>query len=328
CRRRSTCRRRPAEESGAPSEVDPELRGDALLERMLHRLHLRHEVGHRHELVRRVATRDHHVNARRARTERREHIVLRDEAVVNRVRKLIEDHDVELSAQDELLGLLPGRDRGGLVLREVVAVPREPAAHHEERQIGERLGEDPLAGLPLAFDELHDANAHAAAQCAKDDPERGRRLALALARIDHEQPSSRSFLDAFPGVGHARLLASRAATTGCGPDPIARMRSRTETTSPMITMAGAEGSTPATRTARSASVPTTTVCAGVVADAMYAAGVVGARPARTTASRFAASLRDAMKRTSVPLVPYGGDPRPVLTALRPSASWRPCESDG
>ena len=48
-------------------ELDPRLRLDALLERMLDLAHLGHEVGEVDELLRRVAARDDDVRARRPR---------------------------------------------------------------------------------------------------------------------------------------------------------------------------------------------------------------------------------------------------------------------
>src|SRR3546814_19729421 len=45
-----------------------------------------------------------------------------------------------------------------------------------------------LAGLPLARHELHDADPHAVAQRAEHQAEGSRRLALALAGVDDEEP--------------------------------------------------------------------------------------------------------------------------------------------
>src|SRR4029077_9364223 len=51
-----------------------------------------------------------------------------------------------------------------------------------------------LAGLPLAFDELHHRDRQIAAERAEGDAERGGGLALAVARVDGVQGL---------GVGHA-----------------------------------------------------------------------------------------------------------------------------
>src|SRR3546814_20358338 len=57
-----------------------------------------------------------------------------------------------------------------------------------------------LAGLPLALDELHDADAEAVADGSRHQTEGGGRLALALAGMDHEQ----ALLD---GLGRQHAVA-------------------------------------------------------------------------------------------------------------------------
>ena len=72
----------------------------------------------------------------------------------------------------------------GLVVDEVVGVPREAVADGEPLD-AELAAELLLADLPLAaLDELHDRDRPAAGDAPDHDAERGRALALAVARVD------------------------------------------------------------------------------------------------------------------------------------------------
>ena len=69
------------------------------------------------------------------------------------------------------------------------AFPGEPAPHDEERQLGKLLREGPLPRFPFAFDELDHRHFEPAPERAKDDPQRGRGFAFALARINDQKPA-------------------------------------------------------------------------------------------------------------------------------------------
>src|SRR5207245_8588567 len=128
------------------------------------------------------------------------------------------------------------------------ALPGEAAAHHQEGELREPLGEEPLARLPLPFDELHHRHLQAPAECAEHRAQRRGGLALAVAGVDHDEA-------ALLPLAHVRSR-TRSNQASC---------SRSRTTSPTTTSAGGPArSSAATRSASVASVPTTTCCSGMV----------------------------------------------------------------
>ena len=90
------------------------------------------------------------------------------------------------------------------VARAVLRLPGEALAHRAPFDlVGEALDAHALAGLPGALDELHDADAPAAAERAQREPERGGRFALAGAGVDDKQALCR--------IGFAATSASCTA---------------------------------------------------------------------------------------------------------------------
>src|SRR5690606_30279080 len=71
--------------------------------------------------------------------------------------------------------------------RAILRVPREAFARDDVLDLREAAQRRLLAGLPLAFDELHDGDALAVARRAHGQAERRGGFALAGARVDDEQ---------------------------------------------------------------------------------------------------------------------------------------------
>ena len=90
----------------------------------------------------------------------------------------------------------PGALRGGDVARAILRLPGEPFAHCVPgdliAEFSERVA---FCGVPGAFDELHHADAVAAAEHAQGETEGGRRFSLASAGMDDEK----ALLDFFLG---------------------------------------------------------------------------------------------------------------------------------
>src|SRR3546814_291549 len=176
------------------------LRAHVLLaEGMLHLSHLGHQVGRVDEFRLGVAAGHDDVQHLRALAEKVHHLAERQVVVAQRNVDLVEqDHVVgatlfgikgAAAGVDHLLGGLPGRRGGGDVARAVLGIPGEALAHRlDGHLIAEALQRGALAGLPLALPELHDADPHAVAQRAEHQAEGSRRLALALAGLDDEEP--------------------------------------------------------------------------------------------------------------------------------------------
>ena len=109
---------------------------------------------------------------------------------------------------------LPGGLGRGDVARAILRLPGEALAHGAPLDlVAEALDRRALAGRPRALDELHHADAKAAAERAKGQTEGRRRLALAGAGMDDQQPLLRDRLRGDLGVlrrlalGHLRLVA-------------------------------------------------------------------------------------------------------------------------
>src|SRR5262249_36531159 len=106
------------------------------------------------------------------------------------------------------LAFFPGgagvRDVAGAVLR----LPGEALTQRlDGAELREFLQHPALAGVPLALDELDDADLHAVADAAHHHAEGRRRLALALAGVDDEQ----ALLD---GLARHHLVARFLALGG------------------------------------------------------------------------------------------------------------------
>ena len=117
-------------------------------------------------------------------TKRLDDLRERDEAVVEDVGELVEDHHLMLAAGDRRRGLPPGRFGRLTIARQIVALPGEAPAHHPEGEHRQRLREEALACLPLALDELDHRDPHAAAEGAKGEAQCRGCLSLALSRVD------------------------------------------------------------------------------------------------------------------------------------------------
>src|SRR3954467_202427 len=183
-RRRSWSRRSRC----AGSPLDPLLRADALVHRVLDLVDLGHQVGGGDELRRGVAAGDDDVLEAGAPGERLDDLLLGDPAVLDRVGELVEQQELVALGLDAALDLRPALARLVGRLFQVAADPRPAVAHLLPLDPAELLRRLRLADLPLArLHELEDAAAIVARPGAEQHPERGRGLALAVARDDDQQ---------------------------------------------------------------------------------------------------------------------------------------------
>ena len=108
---------------------------------------------------------------------------------------LVQEHQLVVRIVDHFLGPLP---RGGCrrdIPGPVLGFPGEPLPHGGHgHEIGEPFEDGALSGFPLSLHELDDADFHTVTDTSGDDTHGGRGLALALARMDHQQA-------AFLGLG-------------------------------------------------------------------------------------------------------------------------------
>src|SRR5215211_7786623 len=196
----ATTRRGPRRPTAA-SVLDALAGLDALVEGVLDLHHLGHGVGQVDHRPGGVAPGDHHVGPRRPVAQGGDHVVLGDPAVLHRVGDFVEDDQVVVAA-----GQLPGRHVPGVAalghrLVEVGRLPGEAVAQGVPFD-AEVLAQLALPGLPLvALDELHDHHPPAAGPGPAHDPERGRRLALAVAGVDEDDRR---------GSGHGRTVDRRS----------------------------------------------------------------------------------------------------------------------
>ena len=165
-------------------------------------MHLRHEVGACDELGRGVAAGQHEVERGRPRVEERQDIVHIEQAELHGVIDLVEDDEVPCAARDGRARFRKRLLRCLLVLGFVnVSLAREAFAclMHFDRAariaFRQRLDGFELTVLPSAFDELQDQHGEPFAPRAHREPERRRRLALAVACV-HDDDAAR--LRSFP----------------------------------------------------------------------------------------------------------------------------------
>ncbi len=117
-----------------------------------------------------------------------QHLVERQVVVAQHDVELVEQHEAIGGIGDHRLRLLPRRAGGGDVAGAVLGLPGEAFAHGAAcDEIGKARQHRALAGLPRAFDELHDADAHGVADAAHHHAEGGGRFALAGAGMDDEE---------------------------------------------------------------------------------------------------------------------------------------------
>src|SRR3954449_707678 len=172
----------------ALSPLDPLLRADALVHRVLDLHDLRDEFGELDELRRGVAAGDDDVLEAGPVAQRRDDVVHVDPAPLQRVRDLVEQEELVALLRDRALDLSPALacEVGGL--GEVARQPRPAVAHllpidPAQSGRGLRLADLPLAGLH----ELKDAAAVPARPRAHEHPERRRALALAMPGDDDDE---------------------------------------------------------------------------------------------------------------------------------------------
>ena len=111
---------------------------------------------------------------------------------------VIADRDVDLVQQhhpvgritDQLLCLGPSGLGHFGVAGLVLGFPGKPLAHRVKRALCAELAQNQVSFTRrhAAFDELHHSAGQPVGDAAKDHPECGRRLALALAGMDDDQP--------------------------------------------------------------------------------------------------------------------------------------------
>src|SRR3954451_5009356 len=189
----------------ARSPLDPLLRADARVHRVLDLDDLGDEVGGLDEARVGVAAGDDDVLEARAVRDRVDHFAGVDPAPLDGVRDLVEEQELEALLGDRPLDLLPPLAREVPGLLEVARDPRPPIAHLLPGDPAERRGGLRLADLPLArLDELEDAAAMPARPRAQQHPEGRGALALAVAGDDD----------------HQRAIA-RLASFGLGAAPVA-----------------------------------------------------------------------------------------------------------
>src|SRR5438067_2155627 len=195
------------------SEVQAPTCADAAVEGVLDLTHLGHRVGELDEQLGCIAAGRDDVHVLGSVADRVEHVVDRQPTVVDGIRDLVEHDELVLAAGDRRRCELPGGDRPAARLIEVGRLPGEavtPLQPVDAESSPDRLLPDlPLVGL----DELDHAHLPAARDAAHHDPERGRRLALAVAGVDeYERTLARR--------SHATPASSRI----CKPQQTATMR--------------------------------------------------------------------------------------------------------
>ncbi len=135
--------------------------------------HFRHQIGKREQFLRSVPPGHDYVYVHGTFAKRGDDVRNINEIVQQAVGKLVQYDDIVLTARNKILRRLPRLAGRFAVSSQIVALPREPLPHHAEIEIGESGSEQSLTGFPFAFDELDYAYAQAAAERAKDNPERG-----------------------------------------------------------------------------------------------------------------------------------------------------------
>src|SRR3954454_7881272 len=177
----------------ARSPLDPLLRADARVHRVLDLDDLGDEVGGLDEARVGVAAGGDDVLEARALRDRLDHFAGVDPAPLDGGRDLVEEQELEALLGDRPLDLVPplAREVGGLL--EVTRDPRPAVAHLLPGDAAERRGRLRLADLPLAgLDELEDAAAMPPRPRAQQHPEGRRALALAVTGDhDHQRPVAR-----------------------------------------------------------------------------------------------------------------------------------------
>src|SRR6476646_8858687 len=170
-----------------PLPLDPLLRPDAGIRRVLDLHHLGDEVGDRDQLGRRIAPGDHDVLEPRAVAQRRHHVVDVDPSPLDRVRDLVQQQELVALLRDHLLDAGPACARLVSGRLEILRDPRPAVAHLLPVDAAECRGSLGLADLPLArLHELEHAAAVPARPRAHQHAERRGALALAVAR-EHDQ---------------------------------------------------------------------------------------------------------------------------------------------
>ncbi len=131
---------------------------------MLHQRHLGDEVGGLDQCRLGVTPGDHDVQIGPPRGERRKHRCKVEIIVAERDIELIENDEAEAWVGHELLRFDPGALGCGDVAGEILRLPGEAFAHGVPGDLVAERGERvTLGAVPAAFDELHHADAMAAA---------------------------------------------------------------------------------------------------------------------------------------------------------------------
>ena len=149
--------------------------------------HLGDGVGDFDQLRRGIAPGDDDVDVGRPAGDRRDDVADGQPVEVHQVGEFVEDHELVFAGVDDADRLLPSGGGVGTVGGQVVGVPGEPVA--EGVPVDAELATDLLlADLPVAgLDELHDRDVPPAGDTSNHHPERGRRLALPVAGVHHDQ---------------------------------------------------------------------------------------------------------------------------------------------
>src|SRR5690348_14050409 len=173
--------------AGMISELDAGLRLHAGGEMVLDQSHLGDEVSGGNEFRLGVAASDDDMQAIAARSERGDDGAEVEIVVAQRDIELVEDNEGKARVGHELPRLRPGTLGGRDITRTILRLPGEALAHRVPGDLIAKAGERVALGrMPRALDELHDADAMAAAEHAQGEAEGGRRLPLAGAGV-HDQ---------------------------------------------------------------------------------------------------------------------------------------------
>src|SRR5215211_2547629 len=195
----------------------------ALVEGVFDLVYLAYEVGDLHQFRRGVAARDDDVLEAGTVLENLYDLFLIHPAELHRVGELVEEQHVVGFVCQTALDLLPALagEVGGVL--QVLYGPRPSVALFEPVDVAEGLGGLLFADVPLtALDKLVDPYAIPARPAPQHDPEGGRGLAFAVARVDDEQrpfpvrPPPQPLLPWFPRLprlAHATLLLSTSSTS-------------------------------------------------------------------------------------------------------------------
>ena len=177
--------------------------------------HLGHEIGGFGQLRLGIATGDDDMKTRPALAQRSDDGVQVEILIAKRNIELVEDHEPECRLRHQLQCLCPGALGSGDVALDILRLPGKALAHGMPGDLlperGERVA---LRRVPCALDELHNADAMAAAEHAQREAEGCSGFSLAGAGM-HDEKALLHRLARDLGILHRLALCHLGAVTFC-----------------------------------------------------------------------------------------------------------------